>query len=165
MRREQNDRVISLDPNIRKSLIRNRDGYVARLDRLVAMTDIARLSEEDLDWLAPGTAFEDFARRWLDQGAKLAILTRGSAGATAVTAGHAVSVPGIAVKIVDTVGAGDTFTAAILARLNQLGLLTKHAVASLDRAALTDVLTFAARAAAVTVSRAGADPPWLKELA
>ena len=164
MKREQKDRVISLDPNIRSSLIHNRDGYLARLDRLVSMADIARLSDEDLAWMAPGASFETVARQWLDLGAKLVILTRGAAGATAITANHAVSVPGISAKVVDTVGAGDTFTAGILARLDTLGLLTKPAVAKLDRERLTDVLGFAIKAAAVTVSRAGANPPWLKEI-
>jgi fructokinase len=165
MQREQADRVISLDPNIRKTLIKNRGGYLARLDRLVAMSDIARLSEDDLAWIAPGLSFEDVARRWLDRGAKLAILTRGANGATAVTHRQTVSAPGVDTKVVDTVGAGDTFTAGTLARLAQLGLLTKHAVARLNRDQLDDVLGFATRAAAVTVSRAGADPPWLRELA
>ncbi len=164
MQREQKDRVISLDPNIRPTLVHNRDGYLARLDRLVAMADIARLSGEDLDWIAPGTSFEALARRWLDRGARMVILTRGAEGATALTAKHAVSVPGIATKVVDTVGAGDTFTAGILARLDALGLLTKAAITKLGREQLTDVLTFATKAAAVTVSRAGADPPWLKEI-
>lgn len=165
MKREQKERVISLDPNIRASLVRNRDGYLARLDRLVEMADIARLSEEDLQWIAPDLRFEDLGRRWLERGAKLVVLTRGAAGAMAIAAGQAVSVPGVATTVVDTVGAGDTFTAGILARLDALGLLTKAAVASLDRERLTDVLTFATKAAAVTVSRAGANPPWLKEIA
>ncbi len=164
MKREQNDRVLSLDPNIRPTLVRNRDGYLARLDRLLAMVDVARLSEEDLAWIAPGTPFETLGRRWLDLGARVVILTRGAEGATAITAKHAVSVPGIATKVVDTVGAGDTFTASFLARLDALGLLTKPAIAKLDRERLTDVLTFATKAAAVTVSRAGANPPWLKEI-
>ena len=164
MNREQRDRVISLDPNIRPSLVRNRDGYLARLDRLIAMADIARLSEEDLAWIAPGESFEVLARRWLDLGAKLVVLTRGADGATALTADQAVSVPGVRAQVVDTVGAGDTFTAGILARLEALGLLTKSGVAKLGRDQLTDVLTFANKAAAVTVSRAGANPPWLKEL-
>ncbi len=165
MQREQNDRVISLDPNIRKTLIKNRDGYIARLERLVEMADIVRLSGEDLAWITPDTSFEDLAQRWLKRGAKVVVLTRGSEGATAVTAKHAVSVPGVKTAVVDTVGAGDTFTAGILARLDALGLLTKPAVAGIGRDQLTDVLNFAAKAAAVTVSRAGADPPWLRELA
>lgn len=165
MQREQATRVISLDPNIRPTLVHNREGYLARLDRLVAMADIARLSEEDLAWIAPEADFEALARRWLDLGAGLVILTRGGEGATAISARHAVSVPGIATKVVDTVGAGDTFTAGFLTRLETLGLLTKKAVAALDRDRLTDVLTFATKAAAITVSRAGANPPWLKEIA
>jgi fructokinase len=165
IQREQNDRVISLDPNIRPTLVRNRDGYLARLARMLAMTDIARLSEEDLAWIAPDEDFEALARRWLAHGARLVILTRGAEGATAITAKHAVSVPGIATKVVDTVGAGDTFTAGILARLDALGLLTKPAIAKLGREQLTDMLTFATKAAAVTVSRAGANPPWLREIA
>jgi fructokinase len=165
MQREQNDRVISLDPNIRKTLIRNRDGYLARLDRLVAMSDIVRLSEDDLAWIAPGASFAEFGRRWLERGAKIAILTRGANGAVAMIAGHTVSIAGVATRVVDTVGAGDTFTAATLARLAQSGLLTKHAIARLDHKQLGDVLAFASGAAAITVSRAGADPPWLRELA
>jgi fructokinase len=164
MKREQANRVISLDPNIRPTLVHNRDGYLARLDRLVAMADIARLSDDDLTWIAPGESFETIARRWLDLGARVVILTRGAEGATAITANHAVSVPGIATEVVDTVGAGDTFTAGFLARLDALSALTKPAIAALDRERLTDVLTFATKAAAVTVSRAGANPPWLKEI-
>jgi fructokinase len=165
MRREQRDRVISLDPNIRPSLIKNRDGYLARINRMAAMSDIVRLSEDDLAWLAPGGSFEATARRWLAHGAKLVVLTRAAAGAQALTKTVSVAVPGLTVDVVDTVGAGDAFTAALLARLDQLGLLTKAGVAGLTSHALADVLGFAVRAAAITVSRAGADPPWLSELA
>ncbi len=165
MQREQTDRVISLDPNIRPTLIHNRDGYLARLDRLVEMSDIVRLSREDLGWIAPEASFEELAARWLARGARLVILTRGSEGATALAGKHAVSIPGVPTQVVDTVGAGDTFTAGFLARLDKLGLLTKRGIAGLGRDALTDTLSFAAKAAAVTVSRAGANPPWLRELA
>jgi fructokinase len=165
MRREQRDRVISLDPNIRPSLIKNRDGYLARINRMAAMSDIVRLSEDDLAWLAPGGSFEATARRWLAHGAKLVVLTRAAAGAQALSKTVSVAVPGLTVDVVDPVGAGDAFTAALLARLDQLGLLTKAGVAGLTSHALADVLGFAVRAAAITVSRAGADPPWLSELA
>jgi len=165
MRREQRDRVISLDPNIRPTLIKNRDGYVARINRMAAMSDIVRLSEEDLAWLAPGAGLEEAARRWLAHGTGLVILTRGANGAEALTKTASLTVPGVAVEVVDTVGAGDTFTAAVLARLDQLALLSKAGVAGLTAAALADLLGLAARAAAITVSRAGADPPWLRELA
>jgi len=165
MRREFFDRVISLDINVRPTLIRNRDGYLARIDRLVAMADIVKLSEEDIDWLEPGTDFADLARRWLEHGAKLVALTKGADGAVALSRTAKVEVPGVPVKVADTVGAGDTFTAGMLARLDARGLLTKAAVAGLDQRAIGDALGFAARAAAITVSRPGADPPRLRELA
>lgn len=165
MQREQRDRAISLDVNVRPTLIRNRDGYLARIDRLVAMSDLVKLSEDDLAWLAPGEAFEPRARRWLAKGAGLVVLTRGAGGAAAISARASAEIPGVTVRVADTIGAGDTFTAAMLARLNQLGLLGKPAIAGLDSGHLSDVLAFAAKAAAITVSRPGADPPWLRELA
>jgi len=165
MQREQRDCVISLDPNIRPSLIKNRDGYVARLNRMAVMSDIVRLSQDDLAWLAPGTAFADVADRWLRHATGLVVLTKGAEGAEALTKGGvSASAPAVTGDVVDTVGAGDTFTAAVLARLEQLKLLTKPGIAGLDEARLADVLGFATRAAAITVSRAGADPPWLSEM-
>ncbi len=164
MQREQRDRIISIDINVRPSLIRNRDGYLARIERLVEMADIVKLSTDDLDWLEPGGAFEPTARRWLDRGARLIVLTRTSEGAIAIAPGGAVTVGVPAVKVADTIGAGDTFTAGMLVRLHQHGLMSKGDVATLDRDAIGDVLDFAARAASVTVSRPGADPPWLREL-
>ncbi len=165
MQREQRDRVISLDINVRPTLIRNRDGYLARIGRLVAMADIVKLSEDDLDWLAPEGGFEAAAEAWLKAGAKLVVLTRGSNGATARTAVGAAETAGEPVKVADTIGAGDTFTAATLVRLAQLGMLTKAGIAALSTDSVADVLAFATRAAAITVSRPGADPPWLRELA
>ena len=165
MQGEQNERVISLDVNVRPALIRNRAGYLARIDRLIAMADIVKLSAEDLEWLSPGAAFGDTARNWLGKGAKLVVLTRGAAGAEAVTASASVAVPAALVSVADTVGAGDTFMAAILAHLDSAGLLDKRALRRLTKSRVTDLLTFAANAAAITVSRPGADPPWRHELA
>lgn len=164
MRREFFDRVISLDVNVRPTLIRNRDGYLARIDRLAAMTDIIKLSEEDLAWLA-ADSFEEIAGRWLAGGARIVVLTRGAHGATAHWRADSVTVAGVPVKVADTVGAGDTFTAGMLAHLAMQGHLTKAAVAALGTAEIEAMLGFAARAAAITVSRPGADPPWLRELA
>jgi fructokinase len=164
MQRESRDRVISLDPNVRPSLIRNRDGYIARIGRLVEMADIVKLSVDDLDWLAPDALPRDFAAAWLQRGAKLVILTRGAEGAMAMTGSHAVSVPAVPVKVADTIGAGDTFSAGVLARLDALKLLDKAKIGSLSKAQLTDVLSFAAKAAAITASRPGADSPWLREI-
>ena len=77
---------------------------------------------------------------------------------------HAVSIPGIAVKVADTIGAGDTFSAGIMARLSAKGHLTKRAIAGLAEAEIRDILTFANKAASITVSRPGADPPWAREM-
>jgi len=97
-------------------------------------------------------------------GWQLAVLTRSSTGAVAISGRGQVEVPAVKVTVADTVGAGDTFTAASLARLAQRELLTKATVATLSPDQITDMLAFAAKAAAVTVSRPGADPPWLREL-
>lgn len=164
MRREHLSRVISLDPNIRPTLIKNRDAHIARIERLVGLADIVKLSEDDLAWLAPGAEFDGFARAWLERGAKLIVMTRGAEGALARSRRVAVSVPSVEVIVADTIGAGDTFSAALMARLDQHGLLTKSAVAALSETRITDALAYAAKAASITCSRPGADPPWLSEL-
>jgi len=165
MQRERNDRLISLDINVRPTLIKNRDGYIARIDRLAAMADLIKLSEEDLEWLAPASSFEALADRLQGLGAKTIVLTRGAGGAVALSGTQRTEVPGVVVEVADTIGAGDTFTAGMLARLSSRQLLSKDAVARLSPAETSDMLTFAARAAAITVSRPGANPPWLRELA
>jgi fructokinase len=164
MQREHVARVISLDPNIRPTLIKNRDAHIARLERLVGLADIVKLSDDDLAWLAPGAAFDTFAESWLARGAKLVIMTRGAEGAVARSKRVAVTVPGVKVTVADTIGAGDTFSAATMARLDQDKLLTKSAVAKLSEKQVTDALAFAAKAASITCSRPGADPPWANEL-
>jgi fructokinase len=164
MQNESPDRLISLDPNVRPSLIKNRDGYIQRIERMVGMADIVKLSREDMEWIAPGGSFETLAEDWMKRGASLVILTQGPDGARAIGKRRSVFVRSVEVKVADTIGAGDTFSAAVLARLNAIGKLDKRAVQSLSEAELTDVLTYAARAAAITASRPGADPPWLREM-
>jgi len=164
IRREHRDRVISLDINVRPTLIRNRDGYLARLDRLATLIDLIKLSDEDLAWLTPGGSFEALADRYQRLGTQVIVLTRGGEGSVAVAGDLRTEVPAVAVKIADTIGAGDTFTAGMLVWLAQQEKLTKRGVAALALDDLTAMLSFAARAAAVTVSRPGADPPWLREL-
>ena len=165
MQRDQRDCVISLDPNVRPTLVKNRDGYVARIDRLAAMSDIVKLSEGDLAWLAPDTGFAAAAERWLASGAKLVVLTKGASGAEARsrTASAAVAAP--PAEVADTIGAGDAFTAGMLAQMDGTGRLTKAGIGRLTSDEMADALGFAAKVAAVTVGRAGADPPWREELA
>ncbi|MEQ8695218.1 MAG: carbohydrate kinase [Bauldia litoralis] len=164
IRNESPTRVISFDPNVRPSLIKNRDGYLARLDRLFEMSDIVKFSDDDLAWMAPDSSFETFASGVLDKGAKLVIMTRGAEGATALTRTAAVSVPAVKVTVADTIGAGDTFSAGMLAGLEDAGLLTKDAIATLGEAQLRKLLTYAASAAGITSSRPGANPPWKQEM-
>ena len=164
MKREHQSRVISLDPNIRPGFIKDKASHMARLNRMVAMSDILKFSDEDLEWFGISGNHDELAAHWLGQGAKLVVITKGAEGATGYTKSLKVSVPSERVTVVDTVGAGDTFDAGILASLKMNNLLTKAQVASLNEKALQDALALGAKAAAVTVSRAGANPPWAKEI-
>jgi len=164
MRREQGRRVMMLDPNIRPGFIPDAAAHRARIMRMVAMADIVKLSDEDLAWFGEPGATEDIIRRWLSLGPSLILLTRGGEGATGYTASHKVSVPAPRVEVVDTVGAGDTFNAGALAALHEAGLLTRSAVAALTPDQIRAALDLGIRAAAVTVSRAGANPPWRREI-
>jgi fructokinase len=163
-RRECHKRVIHFDPNIRPNLIKDRASHWQRVERIVAMSDLIKMSDEDLAWMAPGANAETFAKDWLRRGAKLVVVTRGGNGAVAFTSGFRAEVPGIAVNVADTIGAGDTFTAGLLASLYSTGRLGKAAIAALDQESVVAALNLAVRAAAVTVSRPGADPPWAYEL-
>lgn len=164
MRREQGKRVVMLDPNIRPNFIPDAARHRERIRRMMAMADIVKLSDEDLAWFGEDGTAEETARRWLERGPKLVVVTAGSKGATGYTAKGEVSVAPKPVTVVDTVGAGDTFNAGLLASLHGQGLLSKEALGGLTGAQVEAALTLGARAAAVTVSRAGANPPWLREL-
>nr|WP_198409147.1 carbohydrate kinase [Magnetospira sp. QH-2] len=160
MRRLYEKAVISLDPNIRPGFVTDESAYRERLNRMIAMSDIIKVSEEDLDWLEPGRAFEIVARDWIDRGASIVTLTMGDKGARAITRDHEITVPTQPVAVVDTVGAGDTFNAGFLAGLRQTGGLSKHGLTQLDEDALRKALALGAEVAAYTVGQAGANPPW-----
>lgn len=164
MRREYKSRVISLDPNIRPGFIKDKQAHMARIGRMAAMSDILKFSDEDLEWFGMPGNHDQLAAHWLGEGAKLVVITKGAEGATGYTESLKVTVPSERVTVVDTVGAGDTFDAGILASLKMNNLLTKAQVATLDEKALGDALALGAKAAAVTVSRAGANPPWAREI-
>lgn len=164
MAREHDARVIMLDPNIRPGFITDPASHRARMMRMVAMADIVKLSDEDLAWFGETCSADEIALNWLALGPKLILVTRGGDGATGYTARHKVQIPSRRVEVVDTVGAGDTFNAGVLASLHEARLLSKPGIAALEEAQITDALTLGARAAAVTVSRAGANPPWRREL-
>lgn len=164
--REGAGRAVMIDPNIRPGFISDAPRYRARLGAMIARADILKVSDEDLDWLEPGAApLVEKARALQAAGPAVVIVTRGAAGAVAVLPGGAeVAVPARPATVVDTVGAGDTFNAGVLAELARQGLLEKSRLATLAPAAAEAALRFGARVAAVTVARAGANPPWVHEL-
>lgn len=166
LEREGEVRSVMIDPNIRPQFIQDIDVYRERLDRMLAMADIVKISDEDLNWIVPSpVSLEEKVHAILGRGPSIVILTRGSDGATGYLRGGAeVHVPAQRVDIVDTVGAGDTFNAGVLAKLYELGALQKDKLKTLSPGALTHALEHGARVAAVTVSRAGANPPWADEI-
>lgn len=158
------DRVMMIDPNIRPSFIDNPAPYRARLERMMAISDIIKLSDEDLHWLMGDGEIEALSHELLSKGAKLVCITQGADGVAGFSADHSVFVPATKVDVVDTVGAGDTFNGGLLRALSDAGLLTKSGIANLGKDAITQALSMGARSAAITVSRAGANPPWAHEL-
>lgn len=164
MAREYTRRVISFDPNIRPGFIKDKAKHHARVARMAAMSDIIKFSDEDLEWFGMEGDHDTLANYWLGQGAKLVVITRGAEGAIGYSHAKKVVVPSERVTVVDTVGAGDTFDAGILASLKRQNLLTKEQVANLSDQAIRDALSLGAKAAAVTVSRAGANPPFAHEI-
>jgi fructokinase len=163
--REAPSRVTMIDPNIRPGFIAGKEvAYRARIERMIARADLVKLSDEDLHWLVGPGDLAGLARGILSKGPKVVFLTEGAKGARAVTATQDRFVAATAVTVADTVGAGDTFNAGVLAAFHAAGVLTKAGVASLPDAVLDAALTLGTRAAAVTVSRAGANPPWVHEL-
>ncbi|MEU6178102.1 carbohydrate kinase family protein [Streptomyces coeruleorubidus] len=148
----------ALDPNIRAGLIPDADAYRTRFKSWLPSVSLLKLSEEDARWLG-GTPQE-----WLAAGPAAVVITRGGDGLTAFTVGGEYSVPGERVEVVDTIGAGDTVNAALLHGLAARDGLSAQALAALGPEGWTGLLGFAARAAAVTCSRAGAEPPYAHEL-
>jgi len=157
-------RVISLDPNIRPDLMAKDHRYRERLTGMIAGANLVKVSAADLAWLAPGVAPEDIAADWLGRGPSLVVITRGSHGAIAYRRGGRLEQPAEPVKVVDTVGAGDAFTAGLLAGLHERGVLRPDALSAAPEAALRHAMALAQRVAAITCSRAGADSPWRREL-
>jgi fructokinase len=164
--RAARDRLVMLDPNIRPGFIGDEARFRARMDRMLAAADIVKISDEDMAWLMGKGAPDDLAARLRAKGPVLVLVTEGAEGVTAHGVGKPLHVPARRVEVVDTVGAGDTFNAGVLAGLSDAGLLDKGAVrAGLPRDVLEAALSLGVRAAAVTVARAGANPPRRAELA
>lgn len=163
--REAGRLPIFLDPNIRPFFIADEAAHRARLTRLMRKAAVVKLSAEDLAWLWPGRPPEDCAAEVLGMGPWLVLLTDGPAGARAVHVSGTLSVPARKVTVADTIGAGDTFNAGVLAGLAEAQALSHPRLAALGDASLWAVVAMGVRAAEVCVSRPGADPPWARELA
>lgn len=165
-RNEAESRAVMLDPNIRTGFISDEAGFRARLAKIIAIADILKVSDEDLDWLETGNAsLAEKATTLLAAGPKIVIVTRGGEGASAYLAdGREVHVASRKVKVVDTVGAGDTFNAGVLAHLEKQGKLDKTMLSDITPEEVGAALEYGAAVAAVTVSRAGANPPWANEI-
>jgi fructokinase len=164
MRREHGRRLVSLDPNVRPGLIADRQTYRNRLEEWLGMTDLIKLSRADLSWLYPGEVFGSIVDRWRGMGPRLVVVTLGADGAIGWGAGAEVHAPGTRVSVVDTVGAGDAFTAGLLAWLYRDRRLTREGVQHLSARHLADALGYANRVAALTCTRAGANPPYLGDM-
>lgn len=156
--------VTMIDPNIRPAFIRDENAYRRRINGMMGVADIIKLSDEDLHWLEGDGDLPDLARRLIAKGARLVCITEGAKGVTGYSADHTVFVPAPTVPVVDTVGAGDTFNAGLLTGLERGNCLSKDRIATLTADDMRSALTLGVQAAAVTVSRAGANPPWAGEL-
>jgi fructokinase len=162
--RQQGRALIAYDPNVRLAVEPAPAVWRAQIEWMLSRTQLLKLSDEDVRLAWPGLAADAFARRALAQGVALVVLTRGSEGASAWTAAARVEVPPAHAAVIDTVGAGDSFQAALLAWLAEHDALSAPRLAGLTADALADALGFAGRAAAITCSRRGADLPRRAEL-
>ncbi|MEM6488151.1 MAG: carbohydrate kinase [Pseudomonadota bacterium] len=162
--REAGQRLLTLDPNVRLTAEPDAARWRTRVERFVAHADLVKVSDEDLAQLYPGAGPAAVAAHWRDLGAALVVVTRGARGAEAFGPTGTVPAPGRIVTVADTVGAGDTFQAALIAALAERGVRTRAALAALDPGALAQILDFAVAAAAITCSRRGADLPRRAEL-
>lgn len=161
-------RTVSYDPNARPVLMGEPRAARRRVESLVAAADVVKVSDEDLEWLAPGEDPERVARSWIDLGPAVVVVTYGAGGTLGVTREVLARVRAPQIEVVDTVGAGDAFMSGLLDHLAGAGLLgPEHgdALRTMDEAAVRAMLAHAARVAAVTCTRAGADPPTREELA
>lgn len=169
LRRARNQALITYDPNVRPTLTPDRDQVRARVEEFAACADLIKVSDEDLAWLYPESSLDEVARAWFELStAQLVVVTCGGDGPTAwLRSGGKVSSPPQPVTVVDTVGAGDSFMGGLIDALWRRGLTFRAGadrLGHLDEAAVKDLLDEAGAVAAITVSRAGANPPWLAEL-
>jgi len=164
MRTYHQSRVISLDPNIRPGFIYDPQSHRSRIKRMMALSDVVKISDEDLDWICEGKNRQDAVDEIIANGASVVLLTRGGDGASAYTGRYNLDCPARSIEVADTIGAGDAFNAGFLACLNSMDMLDKSALKNIKSEDLAEALDLASLVAATTATRAGANPPWKSEL-
>jgi fructokinase len=158
---------VSYDPNARPIIMGEASGVLPRVETLISLSDVVKASDEDCEWLYPGKPLQEVASDWQVLGPTLVVITQGAKGVEAWCGGLHVSLPTKAVEIVDTIGAGDSFMSGLLSALSdraRLGPRAAELLGEMIEQDLLDVLGFALRCAAITVARAGANPPRLAEV-
>lgn len=165
IREAKGSATVSFDPNCRPNLVKDKGGYVTRMAEFAAAADIIRMSDVDFGYLHGHHDYAGWAASMLATGASLVVITRGVEG---VQAWHgsagALSVETPEVTVVDTIGAGDSFQAALLYALDAMGRIATGPLRQIDAGQLRRALSFAAACAAITCGRVGADPPWRADL-
>jgi fructokinase len=162
--RERNRRVVAFDPNIRPNVVTDKAAYRARLDEALEASSILKTSDEDLEYMYPGRSLENAVDAVMEKGVRIVIVTRGERGTEAYFNGRKTAAPAVPVEVADTIGAGDSFHAAILVWLNEHGVSGPGQVNYLTIEDIQEALLFATKVAAITCSRTGADPPRRQEL-
>jgi fructokinase len=155
--------TVTLDPNARPTITPDPVSTWAAVRELAATADLVKLSDEDCEFLRPGVAPDEIAAELLSDRTRCVVITLGGAGAVGITPTARVEVPAPAIEVVDTVGAGDSFMAALIAGLHTRGLLGAVRLEGLDDKSLREVVDYAVKAAAITCTRHGADPPTAAE--
>ena len=156
---------IYFDANVRPDFIVNKQNYLARFEGLTYKVDIIKISDEDYRYLYGAKDFNKVSKEWIDNGAKLVILTLGSKGSQVIYGnGNEVFAESLKVDVVDTIAAGDTFNAGFLLNLDEQDLLDREGLNAINNDQLTRALSFANKVASITVTRKGANPPWHEEL-
>jgi fructokinase len=162
--REARRRTIVLDPNVRPAVFGDQVSYRARFERLASLADVVKLSEDDAAWIYPELERADILERVLGLGPRLVAITMGTLGAVAASHEGQARVPAVPINVVDTVGAGDSFGAALLAALVERDALEPGATRSLDDSLLEEAVEYAVTASAITCTRRGAVPPSRAEI-
>lgn len=162
--REARRRTIVIDPNVRPAVFGDRDSYRTRFERLARLADVVKLSEHDAAWIYPELERADILERVLGLGPRLVAITMGTLGAVAASREGQARVPAVPISVVDTVGAGDIFGAALLAALVDRNALEPGATRPLDDSLLEEAVEYAVTAAAITCTRRGAVPPSRAEI-